>query len=105
MEINVRQIAENSKCFPAECRGKWYCSANDIGSDGHRVNRYLQSDGNWGPITKYFDNEDEIQALREKGEQPDFTLGIDELMMRVEERQMMEEYDHFDDQHRFDDFD
>jgi hypothetical protein len=105
VEINVRQIAENSKCFSVECCGKWYCSANDIGSDGYRVNRYLQSDGSWGPTTKYFDSGDEIQELREKGEVPDFSLTNEELMMRVEERQMMEEYDHFDDQHRFDDFD
>jgi hypothetical protein len=88
--MRIQQIDPNSRCFSAECRGKWYCSDSKPGHDGDPINRYLQHDGSWGKITQYFDNEQDINTALSKGEQPDFSLSLQELQDRADIRQMTE---------------
>lgn len=89
--MHIEQIAPDSLIFPQECRGKYFCSTRADGPDGDPIHRYLQLDGSWGKITRYFDNEEQIHNALSNREQPDFTLSQQELQDRADIRQMVDD--------------
>ena len=91
----IVQVSLDTTVLPSQCRGKWYCSVYDNGSDGWPIYRYLQADGSWGKTTHYFDTQEILAeaALTGtlRGEIPDFFLSNQELQDRAEIREMAEE--------------
>jgi len=98
--MKIHQIDSAVVCG-ADYVGKWYCVDSAPGTDGDPVHRYLQEDGTWGKVTRYFDSRDEIERLLLLGHKPDFNMNRRELEDRALIREMAEDAcrwnDEFDD--------